>query len=247
LLDEILERTGLPIALEGIYRWVAFLPSRVDGRVPVANRYFGVFQDGSAKLRGVEARRRDTPPFIVHTQLAILVALARSYHGDPQELPLAQILALLRRQLTSLRQGSPRPESLLVSQKLSRVLDEFRAPSPVARAAAQLQAAGKSTSPGQHIRFLYTRGDPGVHAWDLPGPPDPASLDVARYSELLLRAAGTILEPFGVSEDLLRQWLFSNAAYTAPPGVLPVKQTELPLLERARPAWDSQPGGQELV
>jgi GNAT superfamily N-acetyltransferase len=57
-----------------------------------------------------------------------------------------------------------------------------------------------------------------------------ACLDAARYSELLLRAAGTMLEPFGISEDLLRQWLFSNAAYAAPPGRLPGKRATLPLL-----------------
>ena len=101
----------------------------------------------------------------------------------------------------------------------------------MARAVAQLQAAGKSTSPGQRVRFLYTRGEPGVHAWDLPAAPDPASVDVARYAELLLRAASRVLGPFGVSEDLLRQWLFSNAAYAAPPGELPEKQAALPLLE----------------
>lgn len=67
LLDEILARTRLPISLDGIYRWMAFLPSRIDARVPVANRYFGVFQDGTLKLRGVEVRRRDTPPFIAQT------------------------------------------------------------------------------------------------------------------------------------------------------------------------------------
>jgi DNA polymerase-2 len=60
LLDEIITRTGLPIALDGIYRWVAFLPSRMDERVPVPNRYFGVFQDGSLKMRGIEVRRHDT-------------------------------------------------------------------------------------------------------------------------------------------------------------------------------------------
>jgi hypothetical protein len=101
----------------------------------------------------------------------------------------------------------------------------------VARAVAQLQAAGISTSPGEHVRFLFTRGEPGVHAWNLPEAPDPACLDVARYSELLVRAAGTMLGPFGVSEDLLRQWLFSNAAYAAPPGRLPpLKRADLPLL-----------------
>ena len=78
LLDEIASRTGLPVALEGIYRWVAFLPSRSDERVPVANRYFGVFQDGSLKLRGLEARRGDTPPFIGKVQMGLLERLARS-------------------------------------------------------------------------------------------------------------------------------------------------------------------------
>ena len=78
LLAEITERTGLPISMEGVYRWVVFLPSRVNGRVPVANRYFGVFQDGSIKVRGIEARRHDTAPFIVETQIGLLEILAQS-------------------------------------------------------------------------------------------------------------------------------------------------------------------------
>ena len=242
ILDEIVERTGLPIALEGIYRWVAFLPSRQDERVPVANRYFGVFQDGSVKMRGIEARRRDTPPFIAQTQIELLAELARVSPDRPETLPLPQVLSLLRRRLATLRDGRLPLQSLLVAQKLSRALDEFRTPSPVARAVAQLQAAGKSTSPGQRVRFLYTRGEPGVHAWDLPAPPDPASVDVARYAELLLRAASSVLGPFGVSEDLLRQWLFSNAAYAAPPGELPEKQAALPLLEQV-----NKPGKAGLI
>ncbi|NIV27946.1 MAG: hypothetical protein GWN58_00110, partial [Anaerolineae bacterium] len=32
LLEDIIEKTGLPIAMDGIYRWIAFLPSRVDER-----------------------------------------------------------------------------------------------------------------------------------------------------------------------------------------------------------------------
>ena len=231
LLDEILKRTRLPVALDGIYRWVAFLPSRQDERVPVANRYFGVFQDGSLKLRGVEARRRDTPPFITEAQLEILVQLVGARVGDPQSVPLSRILALLRRRLSALRSGRIPLEALLVTQKLSRALDEFRTLSPVARAVAQLAAAGVETSPGERVRFLYTRGEPGVHAWNLPNPPDPASPDVSRYAELLLRAAGTVLGPFGVREALLRQWLFENAAYSAPPGALPPGKAALPLLE----------------
>lgn len=82
LLAEVTDRTGLPISLDGIYRWIVFLPSRLNERVPVPNRYFGVFQDGSIKVRGIEARRRDTPPFIAETQMGLLEILARAPDAD---------------------------------------------------------------------------------------------------------------------------------------------------------------------
>ncbi|MGB5845878.1 MAG: hypothetical protein WBG94_15650, partial [Anaerolineales bacterium] len=163
-------------------------------------------------------------------QAEMLAKLAHVSRDTPVDNYLPGVLALLRRNLAALRAGRFPLEQMLVAQKLSRALDEFRSPSPVAHAAAQLQAAGKSTSPGERVRYLYTRGEPGVYAWNLPQPPDPASVDVDRYSELLLRAATTLLEPFGVSKQLLSQWLFSNAAYNAPPGVLPgAAHTALPL------------------
>jgi len=101
--------------------------------------------------------------------------------------------------------------ALVVGQKLSRALEEYRSPSPAARAAAQLQAAGKSTRPGQRVRLLFTLGEPGIYAWDLPDPPDPASVDVARYTTLLLRAASAVLGPLGLSEADLRQRVVGNA------------------------------------
>jgi DNA polymerase-2 len=76
LLDDIVSKTGLPISLDGIYKWVAFLPSRLNKKVPVANRYFGVFQSGEIKMRGIETRRHDTPLLVSKTQLEILQLLA---------------------------------------------------------------------------------------------------------------------------------------------------------------------------
>ncbi len=211
LLEEIAMRTSLPVALDGVYRWVVFLPSRQDERVPVANRYFGVFQDGSLKIRGIEARREDTPPFIAQIQLEMLERLAKAPDASRLGEYLPGIFGLLRRRLAELRRGQVPLEKLLVSQKLSRTLDEYRSPSPAARAVAQLQAAGKSIRPGQRVRFLYTLGEPGVHAWDAPEPPKPASLDLARYRDLLLRAANTVLEPFRQDKSNLRDWLVERA------------------------------------
>jgi DNA polymerase II len=194
LLREISARTDLPIALDGIYRWVVFLPSRVDERVPVANRYFGVFQDGTLKVRGIECRRRDTPVFISELQMELLSILARAPDADrlPDCLPPAR--ALLDRRLSDLRTGRVPLEKLLLAQKLSRELQDYRSPSPAARAALQLAKTGRTLRPGQRVRFLLTRGEPGIHAWDLPEPPDPRTLDVPRYRALTLRAAETVLK-----------------------------------------------------
>jgi len=201
MLDEIAARTGLPVGLDGIYRWVAFLPSRIDSRLPVANRYFGVFQDGSTKMRGIEVRRRDTPAWIAEAQTELLDCLAQAARVEDLPTHLPEARRILRRKLADLRAGRVPLARLVVRHGLSRELDAFVTRSPAARAAGQLAAVGKHLRPGQSVRFLYTLGEPGVYAWDLPEPPNPRTLDISRYQELLLRAAETVLQVAGEKED----------------------------------------------
>jgi len=85
-------------------------------------------------------------------------------------------------------------EYLVVTQKLSRAVEEYKTPSPAARAAMQLQAAGRNVAPGQFIRFVYTRDALRVRAWDLYGEVDPRLLDTTRYCTLLDRSVDTVLE-----------------------------------------------------
>jgi len=221
LLEEILDRTGLPISLEGVYRWIAFLSSRPDPRVPVANRYFGLFQNGTWKVRGIEVRRNDTSQWVKNIQREMLNLLTDASDAGKLVEQLPRIHALLQSRMTALREGKVPQEELLISQKISRTLEEYKVPSPAARAAAQLVNIGKHLIPGQRVRFLYTRGKPGVYAWDLPERPHPGVIDTDRYAELLCRAAFTILQPLGVEEQTLRWWMFTNAGYGAPPGFLP--------------------------
>ena len=206
LLDEIVSRTGLAIAMDGVYRWVAFLPSRVDERIPVPNRYFGVFQDGSLKVRGLEARRRDSAPWVARMQMDLLEYLALAEDADdlPDYIPGA--MAILRRHLADLRSDRVAPADLLVALRLSREPQEYRVKTAGARAAMQLQAIGKSLRPGQRVRLLYLRGGE-VQAWDMPQKPDIRRIDKARYYELAVRAASAVFHPMGLTEDELRAWL----------------------------------------
>jgi DNA polymerase-2 len=195
LMNAIEEKTGIPIALEGVFKWVAFLASKRDARVPVPNQYFGTFQDGSLKYRGIELRRRDTTLWVRKIQLAVLEILAQA--DTPEEFAdrIPDVQALVERAKREVRAGRVPINELIVRQKLSRTLDEYKSPSHAARAALQLQKQGRLIAPGQSMEFLFARNASGVHAWELEEALDPRRLDTRRYFKLLDRAIQTVLDP----------------------------------------------------
>jgi hypothetical protein len=73
----------------------------------------------------------------------------------------------------------------------------------------QLADIGKEIRPGQKVAFIHTLGKPGVIAWDLPGKPDPRTVDIERYKNLLLRASGIVLETWGLDEAKLRDLMIT--------------------------------------
>ncbi len=195
LLNEIQKRTSLPIALDGIYKWVAFLPSKQNKKVAVPNRYFGVFQDGEIKTRGIETRRHDTPAFIRETQMQILEILANAPDAESLKDCLPEIRALILEKQNALRLGLVPPEKLIVHQTVSKNLNEYRTPVPAFSALQQLEYAGKPLRLGQTVRLIYTLGMPRAHAWDAGNGLDPRRVNLARYRQLLDRAVDTVLQP----------------------------------------------------
>lgn len=195
VIDEILRRTGLPIILDGIFTWIAFPHSRKSERIAVPNKYFGVFQDGEIKTRGIETRRHDSPPFISETQMEIMEILAKATDIDRFSDYLPEIDALVQQKLADLRFGRVPLEKLVVHLTVSRNSDQYKSPSPVAVALRQLETAGKFLRPGQTIRLLYILGKTRARAWDLPTPLDIRTINIPYYRQLLLRAVDTVLEP----------------------------------------------------
>lgn len=195
LMNAIEEKTGIPIALEGVFKWVAFLASKRDARVPVPNQYFGAFQNGTLKYRGIELRRRDTTLWVRKIQLKALEILAQA--NTPREFAdhIPEVLKLVEGTKRELRMGRVPLEDLVVRQRLSRSIETYKTPSPAARAAIQLQAHGRQFAPGQSLEFLFARNGTGVHAWELEEALDSGKLDANRYYKLLDRAIQTLLDP----------------------------------------------------
>jgi DNA polymerase II len=234
-LAEAIERaTHLPMDFDGIvYPWFAFLSARANTNIGVANRFYGLAPDGEHKIRGIALRRRDTPRFVANTQMSILSILAKESDQEKLTGCLPEILAVLQEQLRSLKAGKVSLEALVVTQRLSRDPKEFSVLSPSAIVARQLKQYGKTVKRGQRIRFIYIAPAPGVWAWDASTLPNLKSVDRMKYRELLIRAVHEILQPLGVTEAILRNWLIGKAGYLAPPGLL--KSTDptrlaLPLL-----------------
>lgn len=210
LIHEIECATNLPLALEGIYKWVAFLPSRVDARRSVPNRYFGAMDDGEIKIRGIELRRHDTPQFVKHLQRELIEKLAEAATRAERVALLPQLLQIITRELDRLRSGQVPLHDLVLTYHLSRDPAEYQTDTLNATVARELAGRGVTLNPGESVRYVITEYQADVpsdraRAWEFID--GSWGYDVARYTELLMRAVESVFTPFGVSASMLRSWL----------------------------------------
>ena len=211
LIDEIYTRTGLVIELEGVFQWLAFFPSKLNPRIGASNRYFGKFEDGSLKVRGMAQRRADTPAWVANAEREIMTMLAEQ--SDPDRLsdcvPIA--LEISSRYLSDLYAGQVPKEDLITRKRLSREPDRYKGKSDPAKAAQQLRAVGIDVRVGQRIPMLYIIGErPGVMAWGLPDEPAWSQIDKIRYRTLLIRSIHQVLQSWGISEKDLASLLIGG-------------------------------------
>ena len=210
LVRDIERATNLPLEVAGVYKWVAFLTSRVNGYATVPNRYFGALDDGEIKIRGIEARRGDTPAFIKNLQNDLLAEMAPA--GTRAELAalLPQLLEIVAMAIDRLRAGQVPMQDLVLTYRLSRDPQEYKVDSLNATVARELMGRGVKLEPGESISFVITDYKAAVSSdrarssefidgsW---------GYDAKRYTELLLRAVETILLPLGVNAKMLQDWL----------------------------------------
>jgi len=152
------ERLGLPIGYEGTFKWIVFLPSRIHPSRPVNNRYFGVYVDGRLKSRGIELRRRDTPPIVKAMQEEVLAKLAEA--GTPDELRMKALESreILNKYLRMLYIGLAPPEELVIAKSLSRPPDLYMKKLKHVEAAKTLKQVGAVIEPGQIVSYLVRKG-----------------------------------------------------------------------------------------
>lgn len=207
LIEKINHATGLTIALEGRYSWLAFLPSRQDEETPVPNRYFGRFATGKVKYRGIEIRRSDQAPFIQEVQGRLFEILREADSLAACRALRPRLLAAVEEALDRLRLRDVALESLILERRTSREPGEYKNNSMNAVAVRQAERVGISLHAGQAVRYVVVNAaskDPDSRVRILPllGPGE--SYDVEFYAAQVRQAAATLLEPLlGESIDQL--------------------------------------------
>lgn len=208
LSEEIEQLTGLPIALENRYKWVAFLNSRVDARRSVPNMYFAAARAGGTKIRGIAARRHDTPAWIGNTQRELIEHLAQASTRAELAAQLPGLMQIVTRELDRLRAGQIPLHLLTIACSISKLPNEYKVNSLNAAVARQLDAQGIQLHAGERIRYVVMNHAADtdrdrVVPWALMGEGQDG-YDTAFYEERFLRAVETVLAPLGITASMLR-------------------------------------------
>jgi DNA polymerase-2 len=208
LAQEIGRETGIDLSLEGIYNWILFPSSKMDPNIPTANRYVGYYRDGEIKIRGIEVRRRDTPVFIKRMQGEMLKLFEHAENVMGVEALVPGALATAKEFIDLLRSGRADPQDLVIRRHISQEADQYSKRSTNAEAVKALDEAGIKLQPGEMVEYIIV----DATGKKKPQKAIPLALysfedgyDIEKYTEMALKAAETLLGPFGFTSRNRKQ------------------------------------------
>ena len=205
---KIENESGFKLSIEGIYKWIVFLPSKNYSERQVANRYFGAFEGtNKLKVRGIEVRRRDIPPYFKKCQQELLDELARcNNRKELRNCARWKCVQIFEKYSKDLEEHKVSSTELIIKRRLSKNLGEYFSKRQLqVNAADRLAQEGLKLRAGQSISYVITCYKSTGKDRSIPEEllKDKVEYDSDRYIELLADCCSTVLSPFGVSKDEL--------------------------------------------
>ena len=228
-LKELIEKeTGFTVSFEGVYKWIAFTHSKTNNLLPVPNRYFGVFgddndkeEDGtSLKIRGLEARRHDTPLLFSKCQNEILKIMATGNNINEVKILMPKVTDTFQKYCQLLKEGKVPLEELVFTKRLSKNSNEYLTRNTIENdALAQLAMEGKHLKAGQILKYIitdfyynskkYSKNNDKRRTIPIELINEKTTTntiyDVKRYTELLAETCNSVTEPFGYTLTTTKQ------------------------------------------
>ncbi len=200
LSQQIKDVVGVNISLEGIYNWILFPSSKLDPGIPAAQKYVGWYDHGEIKMRGIETRRKDSPPYVKKMQARLLEILSTAKSIEEVHGLVPELLREAGFYLRQLRDGNIDPSELVLRRRVQKDASEYSNNNVNAMVVRELAQFGVNIQAGEVIEYVIV---------DRTGKRDPQKAkslltyqhedgyDIEKYTELLLKAVETLLSPFG--------------------------------------------------
>ncbi|MFC7098164.1 DNA polymerase domain-containing protein [Halobaculum marinum] len=235
LAATVSDAVGVPLEFEARYDWVCFVPKR-DSRAGALTKYFGRRADGGYRVRGIECRQRSTTTFVADAQRAMIRALCGDEGDDERDDerndeadgddgvgdgaaatectdgaliddPPAAACRVLAGRLRDLRAGRVDPADLVIRTRASKDPAAYDRDTLTAAALARYDRAGVERSAGQGVTYVVTDDDARGAGRVRLAFEDPADYDTGVYRERLVRAALSVVSPFGWDREDVEAFL----------------------------------------
>lgn len=205
LKEEIEKATDFEISYEGEYKWIAFLSSKNNPKVGVPNRYFGCYQDGTIKDRGIETRRHDTPAYFSRFQREILEIMARGNSIEEVKALMPKVKETFEKYKQRLQAGRVPLVDLIFTKMLSKDTNAYSSNTAETSAIYQLQDEGRTMRAGQILQYVitdYYRKNSRKRSIPIALINEKTTYDSRRYTQLLATVCNSVTEPFGYLIEL---------------------------------------------
>ncbi len=191
LRDWVLEKFGLELDLDKVYRYVAF-----SGR---KKNYVGIYPDGSVEVKGMMGKKRNTPQFLKQAFQEVLDELSSVHTPEDFAKVKDNIKNKLRDILNRLRRKGYTLDQLTFHVALSKPIRAYNKNLPQhVKAALYLVKHGIEIMPGDTIVYVKVTGRDGAKPIQLA---KLAEIDVKKYEEHVKSTFEQILAAIGLTWD----------------------------------------------
>ncbi|MCK4444867.1 MAG: hypothetical protein KAW09_10000, partial [Thermoplasmata archaeon] len=168
--------------------------------VGAMNRYYGLFESGKMKVRGVELRRSDTPEIVKKAQQEMLDILSKAENSEEFKETIPEALGSLKVWAERVMYGDMDIEDLIFTSRVSKPLEEYAHFSNQVAALTQLEEHMVDVNPGEIVRYLLVNSESmkaseRLKIADLVEDGD--EYDKKKYVEHLFKAGESLFQPFG--------------------------------------------------
>ena len=196
--------------IEGHYKWIVFLPCK-ENNIGALNRYYGLFDTGEIKVRGIELRQHSTPIYLKNLQKDILNLFSKAENKKEFLDLIFFSLEIIKKYAKKIINFEIDFGDLLIRSRVSRNLSEYKVNTLVKSALMQYIDQEINVEPGQSIRYLVTNQKSKNSKKRVCIDyliKEKTKIDVDFYLKEIAKCSESILLPFGYTKEKIEDILF---------------------------------------